>query len=334
MHPANGIPVDSNQARTARQICPAVSLNFSVAKVIAILTVTAGHWYAQTLLWIPVTFGLIVFAFSSGYFTAAIYGPNVQRRQFWSKKLKRLGLRFWLILAFLVVVIALEGKTVLHWHTLVHFMGLSGFLNWAGLPSESGLGLGLWFFTLLLIFYLAYPFLAQAMRTKSAAYGLVIVALLATMYLEESVKVGHELWLTAFGFIAGVAWGAHPPPVSNRVMLLLTIALWSALLLLNLAGFKIWNTFLIASGGIAVAGWLAVTTLPQWVVMRGLAKLEKYVLEIFIVHQYLFFRPTGIDPLNFAVSLVLIIIVSVVLGNIADKLSEHVFVGKHHNNVA
>lgn len=34
--------------------------------------------------------------------------------------------------------------------------------------------------------------------------------------LDERVKVGHEFWLTAFGFIAGVAWGVHRPSLSAR----------------------------------------------------------------------------------------------------------------------
>lgn len=324
MQSANSVPIVNDSRLESKGINPRISLNFSVAKVIAILTVTTGHWYAGTLLWIPVTFGLIVFAFSSGYFTAAIYGPDVQRRQFWSKKLQRLGLRYWLILVFLTIVIALKGKTVMHWHSAVHFAGLSGVLNWAGIPSESGLGLGLWFFTLLLIFYLTYPYLARAMSTR-AALAIVLVAFLAAVYLEENVKVGHELWLTAFGFIAGVGWGLYRPAVSSRVMLLLTIVLWSALLLLNLTGIKSWNTFLIAAGGTSVAAWLAVTSLPRWQIMSALAKLEKYVLEIFMVHQYLFFHPTGIDPIDFGLSLVLILIVSMVLGFIADRLSTYVF---------
>lgn len=82
------------------------------------------------------------------------------------------------------------------------------------------------------------------------------------MVLEEQVKVGHELWLTSFGFVAGVAWGAHRPRPHAGWMLLLTLGLWGALLALNLVGMKGLNTFLIAAGALAVAIWLTVAELP------------------------------------------------------------------------
>jgi len=49
------------------------SYNFKVAKVIAILTVAAGHFLHLQGFWIAVTAGLFVFAFSSGYFTSLKY---------------------------------------------------------------------------------------------------------------------------------------------------------------------------------------------------------------------------------------------------------------------
>ena len=80
-----------------------VSLNFSVAKVVAIFTVLLGHWFSPSILWIPVTIGLFIFAYSSGYFTARIYGARLDIRRFWVNKLERLGIRYWVTLGFLAV---------------------------------------------------------------------------------------------------------------------------------------------------------------------------------------------------------------------------------------
>lgn len=306
-------------------ISRAVSRNYSFAKVVAILTVTTGHWFSGTVLWIPVTFGLFVFAFSSGYFTSALYGENVDRGQFWRKKLERLGVRYWIILAFISALLFWSDKPIWHWHSLVHLSGMSGVLNWAGIPNRSALGAGLWFFTLLLAFYLSYPYLARLARSSAAAGGLVVGGFVLAVILEENIKVGHELWLTAFGFIAGVAWGIHRPRLSAFLMFVLTALLWSALLVLNLAGYKSLNTVLVAAGAFSVAIWLTVAQLPDWEVIKWVAKLDKYLLEIFLVHTYLFIRPVKHDLIDFSISLCLILLVSLALGWIADRITACLF---------
>ncbi|NNG24231.1 acyltransferase family protein [Telluria aromaticivorans] len=318
------VPAGTEVARPPAETS-AVSVNYSLAKVVAILTVTAGHWFTGTILWIPVTFGLMVFAFSSGYFTSAHYGPRVDRQRFWRKKLERLGLRYWILLGFIAALVALKGGTVAHWHSLVHLFGLSGVLNWANVSSASGMGAGLWFFTLLLLFYLTYPYLAQAVASKRAAVMVVAGGFVLAVLLEEQVKVGHELWLTTFGFVAGVAWGAHRPRLPAGWMLALTMLLWGLLLALNVLGIKYMNTVLIASGGLAVAIWLTVAELPRLRVLKGVAILDKYLLEIFLVHTYLFVHPTGVSGMDFAISLVLIMAVSVLLSVLADKVSARMF---------
>lgn len=310
--------------KAASPITGDVSRNFSFAKVVAIFTVTAGHWFSGTILWIPVTYGLFVFAFSSGYFTSALYGDQIDRRRFWRKKLERLGLRYWIILAFITALLVLQDRPVFHWHSLVHLFGLSGVLNWAAVRNESALGAGLWFFTLLLLFYLVYPFLARMVRGKVAAGAVMALAAVMAVVLEEKVKVGHELWLTAFGFIAGVAWGAHRPRPPATAMLLLTLLMWGALLALNLLGLKSWNTLLITAGSMAVAMWLTVANLPHWSAIDRIAALDKYLLEIFLIHMYLFVHPTGHSVADFLLSLVLVLVLAVALGWVADRVSARV----------
>jgi hypothetical protein len=316
-------PVAGKQAVSAQ-----TSLNYSVAKVIAIFTVVAGHWFTGTILWIPVTFGLFVFAFSSGFFTSAIYGPAVDRRRFWRKKLERLGLRYWIILAFLAVVVALKGKTIFHWHTLVHAAGLSGVLNWAAIPNRSGLGAGLWFFTLLLVFYIAYPYLARLAQSRSAAVAATAVAFASTIYLEENVKVGHELWLTSFGFIAGVMFGAREVRLAPHWLLAAALGSCIALLGVNLSGYKSINTILITTASLLIALWLARAELPQWRILHRVAALDKYLLEIFLIHTYLFLRPTGHTLVDFLLSLVLIVTVCVLVSRMATWATTRVFDSK------
>lgn len=290
--------------------------------------VVAGHWFTGTILWIPVTFGLFIFAFSSGYFTAKIYGAHVNRPQFWRRKLERLGLRFWVILTFLLLVVALQGKPFLHWHTLVHFAGLSGVLNWMAVPNRSGLGAGLWFFTLLLVFYLVYPYLARITTSKTAAIVIALVSSVAAIFLEEQVKVGHELWLTSLGFILGVAFAMQEPNLRGSVAGMAAVGLGALLFGLNAAaGFNGMNTVLITLTSIALATWLARAEMPRSNAMLLFAKLDTYLLEIFLIHTYLFVRITGQSFADFGISLMLIIACSIIVHHLAGAIAARVFDG-------
>lgn len=302
-----------------------LSFNYSIAKVLAIAMVVLGHWTGTLYglpVWIPVTFGLFLFAYSSGYFTAAIYGDRVDRGHFWRRKLQRLGVRYWIILAFITVVVALQGKPVLHWHSLVHFSGLSGVLNWFAIPNRSALGAGLWFFTLLLLFYIAYPYLALLARSRRVALILLIGGLCAAVILQKHVQVGHELWLTAYAFIAGVA--CRMQSLRPRAWLAGSAALGFCvgLFVLNALGIKGPNTVLIALTSLALALWLVVGTVPRFPWSAHIARLEKYLLEVFLIHTYLFVRPTGNSPLDFALSVALIAVASYVVGKAADRLTQ------------
>lgn len=305
---------------------PDTSLNFSVAKVISIFTVVAGHWFTGTILWIPVTFGLFVFAFSSAYFTSKGYGREIDKQRFWRKKLERLGLRFWVILTFLAIILAAAGKPVFHWHSLVHYAGLSGVLNWLAIPNQSALGAGLWFFTLLLLFYVTYPYLAQLSTSPSSAAAVAAISALAALFLDATVKVGHELWLTAFGFLLGVVYGLHEPKITQRSALFLSVLFCCVLLLLNLVGgYKQFNSILILGASVSISIWVSKARLPAWSLTRKLANLDAYLLEIFLIHTYLFVHVTGRSVPDFLASLLLTVIVAVGLNLCVGWLSSILF---------
>lgn len=301
-----------------------ISLNFSIAKVIAIFTVLAGHWFSPSILWIPVTVGLFIFAFSSGYFTAQRYGAELDIGRFWRNKLERLGVRYWVILGFLAVVVVLRGGTLFHWHTLVHLFGLSGVLNWLDIRNRSGLGAGLWFFTLLLVFYAVYPLLAKLCRTKRRAAVVVVVSTVMAIYLEEHTDIGHELWLASLGFILGVAYGMQGP----------TLRAWPAaagaalgaagLLAAHSTGLQGANPPLIAMTGIACAIWLANATSFNWRGFSLLARLEEYLLEMFLIHSYLFLHPSHKTLLDLAVSATVIVAVAAGLHRTGNWISSKI----------
>lgn len=299
------------------------SFNFSIAKVVAIFTVVAGHWFTGTILWIPVTFGLFVFAFSSGYFTAKIYGVDIDRGKFWRKKIDRLAVRYWVALVFLAILAASKGGEILDWQTIVHFLGLSGMLNWFGIRNDSALGAGLWFFTLLLAFYIAYPYLAKVSKSKLTAIAISLISIAAAVALEEYVKVGHELWLTMLGFVVGVTYGLHETP--SRPVLVLGAAVASSLLLVDLnllTLYKQFNTALIVGTSLFLSIWLSQAVLPKWKWARAIAKMDQYLLEIFLIHTYLFTHFTGNTWLDFIVSVGLTVLTAIALNYVVAQTSK------------
>ena len=301
-----------------------ISLNFSIAKVVAIFTVLVGHWFTPSILWIPVTVGLFIFAFSSGYFTSRRYGTEFDIRRFWRKKLERLGIRYWVVLGFLAVVVLWRGGTLFHWQTLVHLFGLSGVLNWMGIPNRSGLGAGLWFFTLLLLFYLAYPFLAKVCRSKQVALAGAAGATVTAVYLEEHSNIGHELWLTSLGFVLGVAYGAHTPQLRAWLAAVAAALGCAGLLAAHSTGFKGANTALIAMTSIACCVWLATATSINWHGLSRLAKLEDYLLETFLIHSYLFVHLTHNTALDLVISTMVVVAVAIGLNGVGSWLSSKV----------
>lgn len=301
-----------------------VSLNFSVAKVIAIFTVVASHWFSNIPLWPLATIALFLFGFSSSFFTGRLYGSEVDIRAFWKKKVQRLGVRYWLILAALGVLLVAQGRDVLHWHSLVHIAGLSGILNLVG-ASESALGRGLWFFTLLLFFYALYPMLAKALRASTRTSVALVLAAAGLLLLNEWMTLGFSLWLTMLGFILGIYAGVNRLRLQPRAVDALLVAAPLLLVACNAGfGLKALNVPLLGLFALALSLRLTIPGTPlTW--LRPLVALEAFLLEIYLIHSYLFVRPTGHTLVDFALSLVLIVVVAIVLNHAGNRLVAWIF---------
>ncbi len=190
-------PIDKNTSRV-----------FDILKFGSICLVFFGHFFADTipLIWIPVTTALIVFGFSSGYFTSLKYSDSFDIKEFWKKKFQRLGVNILVINVFLLLVFVLQDKPgIWTWQTLVNFPGLTGFLNWFHIDNISPFGRGMWFFTLLIIFYAVYPVL-RAIRSQH--WPVFMICFIGIAYFFSRLHdPGHALYLASVGFIAGVYVG-------------------------------------------------------------------------------------------------------------------------------
>ena len=183
-----------------------VSYNFHVAKVLSILMVATGHYFGG-LLWIPTTIALFIFAFSSGYFSALKYRGDFSIGKFWTAKILRLGYSLLFINAFLVILFLFQGRTgIFSFDSVLGMFGLSAALSWFGLPYHSPFGEGLWFLTVLWLFYLAYPLVERINRNSAAAFVFMLSMLFITTILSAEIKSAYTLWMVVFAFLFAVCF--------------------------------------------------------------------------------------------------------------------------------
>lgn len=298
-----------------------ISYNFSVAKVLSILTVVAGH-YLGGLLWIPTTVALFIFAFSSGYFSSNKYTGDFSIGKFWKAKVARLLPGLALINLFLFVLFLFQGRSgVFTWDSLWGISGFSAALAWFGIPYHSPFGFGQWFLTVLYIYYLAYPAIERINRNPAAATILVLSALAVTTYLNFRVTVGYELWITVFAFMLDTYAGRMPARLTFSLSALILAASIASMLILNrLFNVNALNYYFILISSVMACNILLVRRLPD-ALGPIFMPLSGCVLEIYLIHFYLFVRLPGSQAAGFALSLALILVAAMALGRVNSFLA-------------
>ncbi len=302
-----------------------VGFNFEVGKVVAIVLVVIGHFLPGKDLWIPVTCGLFLFGFGSGFFTSARYRAAFDWRRFWRNKATRLLPHLVVINVFLFLLFLTKGtEGIWTWQTPIHLFGLTGLLNWFGVPNESPFGAGLWFFTLLLIFYAVYPLLRLTFQSTRLAAIVTTAGAMAALVLTRLLPMGHALWLTAWSFLLGMTAERLNLSARPAVAALVGALFAGALVVLNTAvNTRVINAPLIMGVAASACFWLKSITLPR-AMFAPLSALSKAVFAIYFIHTYLFVHPTRSAVVNLLVSLALICCIAIVLSNIGHKGCEAV----------
>ena len=290
---------------------PRISYNFEIAKVVAILVVAVAHFFSGSVLWVPATMGLFLFGFSSAFFTALKYQGGFSKKKFWKNKFSRLGYKLLVINGFLFVLFWLQEKEgIFTWQTLVHLGGWSGVLNWFAIDNPSPFGRGLWFFTLLILFYISYPVLENLSKSKNLFFIVNGAFIILASILHNYVQVGHMLWLTATGFVCGVLIvkvGKEVPVWLSG----LTIIVCSLAMVFVTFGMQIrqWNFYFIFFISLGIVLWLIQVELPRNLFLP-FTFFSGCLLEIYIIHTYLMVEITGYRLVDLFLSITLIVAVA------------------------
>lgn len=307
-----------------------ISYNFNIAKVLSILMITTGHYFGG-ILWIPTTFALFIFAFSSGFFTSRKYQRPFDSKKFWKAKIIRL---FWPILIIDIFLFflfsAIKRSGIYSWQTLPSIFGMNGFFAWFYLPNPSPFGAGLWFFTLLLLFYLSYPLLSIINTHHPIAIVFLLISLLLATILHYALPMEHMLWMTLFAFILGNYSGVHEHKINPWIFISLFTICCLLLVYLNKAiSYNFLNYFLIIIASISLIGYLLNSRLPKVVLNKFLA-ISDCIIQIYFIHTYLFIKSSTNQPVvNYAISILTIISVAFILSKISKRLrslsEKHIF---------
>lgn len=259
---------------------------------------------------------LVYFAICSAYFTDLKYGNGFDVKKFWRNKIYRLGIKVFFVNLFLLCLfLILKKDNIFNIYSLVNIFGFTGVLNWFKIPNDSPFGAGLWFLTLLYIFYFAYPLLMSINRSY-LRHAFALFAIIFFVFLDRYINVGHTLWLTAAGFIAGIYLSKKDVNLSAVQCFVLLSMLVVGFITLNLFSVKLFNGLLILAIGIMCFVCTQVNDVSESFLSR-LSYLDSFVLEIFMLHTYLFVYPTSVFFIDFLITTVLIIFSSFLISTIS-----------------
>jgi hypothetical protein len=306
-----------------------ISINFTTLKSISILLIVIAHFYKDIrMLWVPAAFGLFIFSYSSSYFTSFKYHDSYDLKRYLANKIYRLGVNLLVINLFLISLFSIQGKdNMWNMKTLLSFFGLTGLLDWLRIYIEGPFGAGMWFLTLLLIFYAIYPILNRYLRKQKQIYLFSIGTLIVVSWLNTNIIYGHALWLTTGGFIIGFMSAKTRIRILKELSMLAMIAAIALIVVLNfVVSVKTFNFYLllVLFGSFVLS--VEYMSFPK-TIHSFMHYLSNCVLEIYLIHTAIFIRLTSIKSIDFLVSLLCIISLSIVLAWISNVIKKH-FIGE------
>ena len=127
---------------------------------------------------------------------------------FYVKRLSRIYSSLVVCLLTIVLFHAILSYDVINQHSIVHFLGLSFFMDLLQVENTSSIGIGLWFITTIIILYLLLPLLCIVYRHKYAKIHL-IVAIVSCICLNKIMYGCMSAWNVAMAFNIGCYVGLN-----------------------------------------------------------------------------------------------------------------------------
>lgn len=293
-------------------LSPEECKNISIIKGYAALIVVLGHWVYIPNFWIIQTTALLIFTITSGFLTRLHYQADFSTHQYWKNKILRLCPHLATIYLFLFVVFLVrEEKGIFSWITIVHLTGMSGFLNWFHIPPQSPYGEGMWFLTLLLLFYIVYPFINKMYKYSLFSLLFTTIGICCLFILHLYFPYSYSIWVTTAGYLAGLFIIQNKIKISVFYALTLTSIISVSMLIFHFVFHCDTINFWFILGLSTSLFLLCLTDIktPLFFSKVGLW-LSTFMLEIYLLHPYLQFSPTKNMTINLLLSFFILIAIS------------------------
>lgn len=299
-----------------------VSSNFNSLRALSLSFILLGHYFKDISgLWVFASYGLMVFSYSSSFFTTQKYTVPFNVKKFFIKKFDRLCINLLVINMFAGILnYFINDNIIWDWQAPFHFFGLSALIEWTKIPLNNPFGGGRWFLTVLFLFYGLFPILTRKINHKTFSVTVLFIIFISCYLLNCYYYPRPGMWLSICGFAFGFFNAKHDIRMPYSFSIIGTFLIGTIFLVLNFI-FKIsvLNFALLFLLFALSITWLPKMRVPVIVNTIG-ALCSKYFLEIYLIHGLLFVNITNNRYVNLLTSIMLIVVISILLRYISETV--------------
>ncbi len=199
-----------------------------------------SHNETILLIWRSISPGLTMslLGFISAYLLTTKY--NSFDGEFFIKRFSRIYSSLIICLFAITILHLILSYDVVNQHSILHFMGLSFFMELFKVSNKSSLGAGLWFITIINIMYLLLPLISTIYKHKHSKIHLLLIVVLC-LCLDKMMYGTSSAWNVVIAFNIGCYIGLNLKieTLSKKPLILYLIASLILLLICGLATSRI-----------------------------------------------------------------------------------------------
>lgn len=277
--------------------------------------------------------GVSLFLIISGAALMYVYNERINLKTFYRKRFLAIYPMFWIayIAAVLPKLSDFAGLGIPKWRFVLTLIGMDGYL------SEYGSGfyvLGEWFLGFIVLFYIIFPLLRSLLKKNELVLWIIVLVLyvITLRFYNMEMSITKCIFIRLPELLFGMSFVKHEFKVKWYV-----IPFAAAVLIANIF---IRPDFMssIQTTYVGIAFFLILVFLSGYVEYKGITKicafLTKYSYAIFLVHHVVIsdiqeaFDIRNLSVVQsyilFAVSVVVILLISVILQNASDSIMERI----------
>ena len=127
---------------------------------------------------------------------------------FYIKRFSRIYSSLFVCLSCIVILHIILGYDVINQHSIIHYMGLSFFMELFQVGNKSSIGSGLWFITIINIMYLMLPLISFIYIHKNKIYHLALI-IISCLFLNKVMYSTASAWNVIIAFNIGCYIGLN-----------------------------------------------------------------------------------------------------------------------------